>query len=138
MSYPLYLNDSINILCTMSTSMTILSDTQVWGRVWITRNGKNFIGHGRVELLRRIGETGSISKAAKSMKMSYKSAWDAVDAMSNAFGQAVVATSTGGKGGGGAQLTAKAYQVIAAFEQMELRHAQMLQTLTAEFNALMV
>ncbi|MDR3391768.1 MAG: winged helix-turn-helix domain-containing protein [Sulfuriferula sp.] len=118
--------------------MTTLSDTQVWGRVWITRNGKNFIGHGRVELLKRIGETGSISKAAKSMKMSYKSAWDAVDAMSNAFGQAVVATSTGGKGGGGAQLTAKAHQVIAAFEQMELRHAQMLQTLTAEFNVLMV
>ncbi|ARU32110.1 hypothetical protein CAP31_10740 [Sulfuriferula sp. AH1] len=117
--------------------MTTLSDTQVWGRVWITRNGRNFIGRGRVELLKKIGEMGSISKAAKSMKMSYKAAWDAVDAMGNAFGQAVVTTSTGGKGGGGAQLTLKAHQVIAAFEKMESQHAQMLQTLTAEFNAMM-
>ena len=114
--------------------MTTLSDTQVWGRVWITRNGKNFIGRGRVELLKQIGETGSISKAAKSMKMSYKAAWDGVDAMGHAFGQPMVTTSTGGKGGGGAQLTPKAHRVIAAFAQLELQHAQMLQTLTDEFN----
>ena len=117
--------------------MTIQTDTQVWGRVWITRNGKNFIGRGRVELLKKIGEMGSISKAAKSMKMSYKAAWDAVDAMGHAFGESMVTTSTGGKGGGGAQLTAKAHQVIAAFAQMELQHAVMLQTLTTEFNAAM-
>lgn len=115
--------------------MTTQSDMQVWGRVWITRNGKNFIGRGRVELLKKIGEMGSISKAAKSMKMSYKAAWDAVDAMGHAFGEAMVTTSTGGKGGGGAQLTAKAQQVIAAFAEMEWQHALMLQTLTTGFNA---
>lgn len=117
--------------------MTTNSDAQVWGRVWVTRNGKNFIGHGRVELLKKIGELGSISKAAKSMKMSYKAAWDAVDTMSNVFGQAVVITNTGGKGGGGAQLTPKAHEVIAAFEQLEIQHVQMLQTLTKEFNSAM-
>ena len=41
------------------------------GRFWLTLNGKNFLGRGRIELLQRIRETGSISKAAKAMKMSY-------------------------------------------------------------------
>jgi molybdate transport system regulatory protein len=114
------------------------TEMQVWGRVWVTRNGNNLIGRGRVTLLKKIAETGSISQAAKAMKMSYKAAWDAVDAMGKTLGEPLVATSTGGRGGGGAQLTAKAHQVIAAFDLMELRHQQILQDLTAEFNAALI
>ncbi len=108
---------------------------QVWGRVWVTRNGNNLIGRGRVTLLKKIAETGSISQAAKSMKMSYKAAWDAVDAMGKTLGEPLVTTNTGGRGGGGAQLTEKAHQVIVAFDAMELRHQQILQELAIEFNA---
>ncbi|NOT18180.1 MAG: LysR family transcriptional regulator [Sulfuriferula sp.] len=111
------------------------ADMQVWGRIWVTRNGNNLIGRGRVTLLKKIAETGSISQAAKSMKMSYKAAWDAVDAMGKTLGEPVVLASTGGRGGGGTQLTAKAHQVISAFDSMEMRHQQILQELTAEFNA---
>lgn len=53
------------------------------GRLWITKDSKNFLGRGRVVLLEQIQKTGSIHAAAKAMKMSYKSAWDAVDAMNN-------------------------------------------------------
>ena len=47
---------------------------EVQGRIWIKENNKNFLGHGKVELLERIAESGSIAKAAREMKMSYKAA----------------------------------------------------------------
>ena len=56
---------------------------EIEGRIWFKKEGKNLLGNGRVELLEKIDEHGSISKASKAMKMSYKAAWDMVDAMNN-------------------------------------------------------
>ncbi len=99
------------------------------GRLWLTLDGKNFLGRGRVELLERIRATGSISQAARAMKMSYKAAWDAVDAMGNAWGRPLVASATGGKGGGGTQLTKDAETLIAAFRRWEEEHRRFLESL---------
>ncbi|OZA14876.1 MAG: transcriptional regulator [Hydrogenophilales bacterium 17-62-8] len=87
------------------------------GRFWLTLDGKNFLGRGRVELLQRIRETGSISKAAKAMKMSYKAAWDAVDAMNVAWQSPLVES-----GPAGSRLTEDAERLIAAFQQAEAQH----------------
>lgn len=95
------------------------------GRFWLTLGGRNFLGRGRVELLHRIRETGSISKAAKAMKMSYKAAWDAVDAMNSAW-QAPLVES----GPGGSRLTEDAETLIAAFQKAEARHTAFMQKLT--------
>ena len=51
------------------------------GRVWIEGASGTFLGYGRVVLLERIAEFGSISKAAKSMDMSYRHAWELVDSI---------------------------------------------------------
>ncbi len=75
------------------------------GRVWIQKDGETFLGFGRIVLLERIRDCGSISGAAKSMEMSYKHAWDLVDAMNRHAKEPLVFTSKGGKGGGGARLT---------------------------------
>jgi molybdate transport system regulatory protein len=75
------------------------------GRIWIQKDGETFLGVGRMVLLERIREFGSISGAAKSMKMSYKHAWDLVDSMNRHAKEPLVSTSKGGKGGGGANLT---------------------------------
>ena len=75
------------------------------GRVWIEKDGVTYLGFGRMVLLERIREFGSISGAAKSMKMSYKHAWDLVDSMNRHSREPLVSTSKGGKGGGGACLT---------------------------------
>lgn len=101
-------------------------DTQLRadGRFWLTLDGKNFLGRGRVELLQRIRETGSISKAAKTMKMSYKAAWDAVDAMNAAWCAPLVAS-----GPAGSRLTPDAEQLIDAYRQAEARHAAFLEKL---------
>jgi len=94
------------------------------GRFWLTLDGRNFLGRGRVELLQRIRETGSISKAAKAMKMSYKAAWDAVDAMNSAWQSPLVDS-----GPAGSRLTEDAERLIAAFQHVEARHAAFMETL---------
>lgn len=63
------------------------------------------LGPGKLQLLARIGELGSISAAARTMRMSYRQAWDLVQQMNEAFAEPVVVSQTGGKHGGGAALT---------------------------------
>ena len=95
----------------------MVSKIQAHGRFWFTLDGTNFLGRGRVELLQRIGDTGSISKAAKAMKMSYKAAWDAVDAMNTAWGRPLVESHPVGS-----TLTADAAKLIATFHAAEVKH----------------
>lgn len=102
---------------------------KVEGRLWLTKEDHSLAGHGRIELLQRIAETGSISKAAKSLGMSYKAAWDAVDAMNNLAGAPLVERSTGGKGGGGTRLTERGARLVASFKLIEDEHRRFLQAL---------
>lgn len=99
------------------------------GRLWITRNGKNLAGEGRIELLARIADSGSITQAAKAMGMSYKSAWDAVDAMNSAAGSPLVQRSAGGKGGGGTRLTEAGQQLIDSYRRYQQEHQLFLDRL---------
>jgi molybdate transport system regulatory protein len=85
------------------------------GRVWIDGPEGTFIGHGRVVLLERIMEYGSITRAAKSMDMAYRHAWDLVDSMNRQAEERFVEVATGGKGGGGARVTKAGQQAIKMF-----------------------
>ncbi len=96
------------------------------GRIWIENNGETFLGFGRVVLLERIHEHGSISQAARSMEMSYKHAWDLIDSMNRQAGQPLVSTSKGGRGGGGAKLTAAGQKAIKDFIGLQQRLAVFL------------
>jgi len=87
------------------------------GRVWIDGPEGTFIGYGRVVLLERIMEYGSITKAAKSMQMAYRHAWDLVDSMNRQAKKPFVELATGGKGGGGARVTAAGMQAVKVFRR---------------------
>jgi molybdate transport system regulatory protein len=87
----------------------------VGGRIWIDGPEGTFFGHGRAVLLERIIEYGSITKAAKSMDMAYRHAWDLVDSMNRQSKEPFVEVATGGKGGGGAQVTKAGEQAIKMF-----------------------
>ena len=80
---------------------------------------KGRLGPGKVALLEQIAATGSISAAARAMEMSYKRAWDLVEELKEIFGKPLVAAKTGGKRGGGAELTAAGEQVVRQFREME-------------------
>ncbi len=77
------------------------------------------IGPGKINLLEQIAASGSISAAARRMNMSYKRAWDLVEEMNRIFGKPVVAAQTGGRRGGGAQLTQTGQAVVERYRAME-------------------
>ena len=77
------------------------------------------IGPGKIELLEQIAAFGSISAGARAMSMSYKHAWDLVEEMNQIFGKPVVAAQTGGRRGGGAQLTTVGLAVISRYRAIE-------------------
>jgi molybdate transport system regulatory protein len=81
------------------------------------------MGPGKAELLERIMACGSISGAARGMGMSYRRAWQLVEAMNRDFAEPLVNTSTGGARGGGAEVSALGHRALALFRRMELRAA---------------
>lgn len=89
---------------------------KVKSRIWVEVDNKVLMGEGRVRLLKAIGETGSLSKAAKSLKMSYKKAWTLMSAVNKSAKEPVFISATGGKDGGGATLTPYGKSLIHAFE----------------------
>jgi molybdate transport system regulatory protein len=105
---------------------------ELHGSVWITVGGENFGGRGRIGLLALVAETGSITRAAKAMKMSYKAAWDAIDAMNSLAGEALVERVTGGKGGGGTVLTARGQQLVQNFRLIEQEHRRFVSHLSGQ------
>ena len=77
------------------------------------------LGPGKVTLLEKIAESGSISAGARAMNMSYKHAWDLIEEMNVLFGRPLVSTQTGGKDGGGACLTPMGQAVVTRFRAIE-------------------
>ncbi|NMM38408.1 MAG: TOBE domain-containing protein [Glaciimonas sp.] len=102
------------------------------GSVWMMVGGENFGGPGRVALLARIAECGSITQAAKAIKMSYKAAWDAIDSMNNLAGEPLVERLAGGKGGGGTRLTRRGAQLVANFRIIEREHRRFVDQLSQQ------
>ncbi|GHV01688.1 ModE family transcriptional regulator [Campylobacterota bacterium] len=100
------------------------------GRVWVSVEGKPYLGEGRVALLKAVRDIGSIHAAAKSIKMSYKAAWDTIDAMNNLAPTPLVVRTIGGKHGGGTVLTQEGAAVIEAFDFLKLKHDHLLSLLS--------
>lgn len=78
-----------------------------------------FLGPGKADLLDAIARTGSISAAGREMRMSYKRAWQLVEAMNALFRAPLVESTRGGPRGGGAVLTEAGEEVLAAYRGLE-------------------
>jgi molybdate transport system regulatory protein len=81
------------------------------------------LGPGKVRLLELIAESGSISAAARAMKMSYRRAWLLIDELNHTFRKPVVVSRPGGVSGGGAELTAFGRDVVRRYRAIEARIA---------------
>ena len=91
---------------------------KIKSRIWIESENHVLLGEGRVQLLKAIDETGSLSKAAKSLNLSYKKAWQLLDSVNKSAKKPVTINSIGGIGGGGAELTDYGKSLITAFDEI--------------------
>lgn len=88
------------------------------GNIWIEGDEGAFMGIGRMKLLENIMESGSITAAAKSMKMSYRQVWELISSMNKQAKTPLVETAAGGKGGGGTVVTAEGKKAIKQYKEM--------------------
>jgi len=107
---------------------------QIKSKIWIEHNSQTYLGEGRIRLMQQIIKLGSISAAAKSMKMSYKKAWEMIDSINKSSKKPLVIKVTGGKGGGGTQVTAEGIKTIAIFENLNKKCQQFLDKEIAKIN----
>jgi molybdate transport system regulatory protein len=94
--------------------------------------GESPSGRRRFELLQAIAATGSIVQAAKAVGMSYKGAWDAVEALNNGADEALVHRVAGGKRGGGTQLTERGRELLALYEKLREEQQGMVSRIERE------
>ena len=87
--------------------------------IWVNEDSGHFLGKGRIQLLENIKSTGSITKGAGLMKMSYPQAWQMVQDMNSRADQPLVEKILGGKGGGGAIVTDAGNKAIRLFYGLE-------------------
>jgi molybdate transport system regulatory protein len=88
----------------------------LWIKIVMSEAGQ--IGPGKIDLLRAIDRERSIAGAARVLGMSYRRAWVLMDETRRAVGEDVVATHAGGASRGGAELTAKGRDLIAAYDRI--------------------
>ena len=89
-------------------------------------------GPGRIALLREIRDHGTITQAARAMKMSYKGAWDTIEGMNNLAGEPLVKRAAGGRGGGTTRLTARGERLVVFFERIVAVHRRFLEALNRQ------
>lgn len=95
------------------------------------------IGPGKADLLEAIARAGSISAAAREMGLSYRRAWLLVEAMNKAFREPLVEAAAGGRGGGGARITARGRDVLRRYRAMEAKAAASVAAEMAVFSRLL-
>lgn len=103
-----------------------LEPLRIDGQLWFNRGEKGYLGGKRIELLEQIDATGSITRAAKAINLSYKAAWDAVDAMNNLSERPLVTRAAGGAKGGGTQLTQFGRELLHIWHRMQHEYERFL------------
>ncbi len=86
------------------------------------------VGPGKIALLEHIDSSGSLSEAARELKMSYRRAWLLLEDLNTSFQQPVAQMSVGGRGGGGASLTPFGSELVSAYRSFEAHLHKRAQT----------
>lgn len=103
------------------------------GRIWISTAEGKMIGKGRIELMEKIKQFGSIRQAALAMQMSYRQAWQLIDDMNSKAATPLVISSRGGKGGGNAAITQEGEKFITIFNDFNKKFQKLLAQQTEKF-----
>lgn len=104
------------------------------GKFEVGTESGSFLGEPRIRLLEAIDAHGSITQAARHVPLSYKAAWDAVDAMNNLAQFPLLERMTGGRQGGGTRLTEYGKRVVAMYRAVEQEYQLALDRLTQQMS----
>jgi molybdate transport system regulatory protein len=104
----------------------ISKGTSIDGMFWLTAGDGGRLGYERLRLLEEVAATGSISQAARNLGLSYKAAWDAVNAINNLADEPLVVRQAGGRHGGGTRVTPAGRQFIQTFRQCAGEYRRLL------------
>ena len=88
-------------------------------RLRITKGDEIAVGPGKIALLEAVAATGSITAAARALRMSYRRAWLLLDTMNRCFRKPLIAAEAGGRRGEGATLTPLGVDVVARYRRIE-------------------
>lgn len=91
---------------------------KIKGRIWLETSNGAEIGAGKIELLEKIAELGSLRQAALEMKMSYRQAWGYINQLNKITENKVVILKRGGKSGGKAEITDFGNYIISSYKKM--------------------
>ena len=97
------------------------------GRIWVEKDGELYLGWGRVILLERLNEMGSIAAAARSMGLTYRNAWLWIESMNRLAPSPLVEKTIGGGSGGHTKLTEEGHKAIALYKELHTRLEKLLE-----------
>lgn len=104
----------------MASGRTVRGELCIRARVWLERDGAAALNEAGADLLEQIVACGSLSEAARRLRMSYRRAWTLADVMNRRWPRPLVRTATGGKHGGGSRVTELGEAALGAFRELQL------------------
>lgn len=102
---------------------------ELQGALWLSVGGQELGGPQRIGLLRAIAEHGTLTAAAQAIGLSYKGAWESLQAMNAQAAQPLVERVTGGRGGGFTRLTPHAQRLVERYGEIEAVHQRFMRQL---------
>ena len=98
----------------------------VRGKLWVEVGGRAVLTEAAADLLEQIEACGSLSEAARRLRFAYRRAWLLVDGLNKAWPAPLVCTATGGKQGGGTQITELGRHVLKSYRDLQLQLEHLL------------
>jgi len=96
-------------------------------QISLNQPDKAFLGGIQINLLEKIEELGSITRAAKAVGICYKTAWDTIHQINSMAEKPLVNRQIGGRGGGGSRLTPEGKLVVTQFKSIQEEHRKFLE-----------
>jgi molybdate transport system regulatory protein len=100
----------------------------------IKKGGKCFLGPAKTELLKEIIQCGSLSGAAKKLKISYQHAWNMIDEMNRIAPEPLVNMQRGGANGGGALISLYGERILREYKQIEAQVQKLVNQINVDIN----
>lgn len=100
----------------------------------IKKDGTCFLGSVKTELLNEIRQSGSLSGAAKKLKISYQHAWTMIDEMNRSAPEPLVIKQRGGAHGGGAEISPYGEKILQEYRMIQAQIKKIVDQINVEIN----